>query len=317
VVRLLVLLAVLFAFGGCHRRDLTDGRYQGMVELEQTDLAFEITGRIATLEAKTGTEVKKGQVVARLDDSLDRATRDVRAHELDGAKADLALLQAGTRVEDIRGARAELEAMQANEAVIAKEVDREQHLLDTGATTGSRLDELHAQLAKARGDRQAQQQKVEAMARGARAEELLRAEARVAQAQDAVVVADRQLDKHVLIAPIDGAVLDVYPEVGEVLQSGIAVLSIVDRTRPYADVFVPVADAPKIKLGTPIAIAVEGDPREVPGVVERMYPQLEFTPRFVYSPRERPNLLMRVRVRLDDKERRLHAGMPAYGRLAP
>jgi HlyD family secretion protein len=288
-----------------------------MVELEQTDLAFEIAGRISSLEVKTGTQVKKGEVVAHLDDALDKATRDVRAHELDAAKADLALLHAGSRVEDIRAAKAELDAAQANEDVVSKELDREKHLLATGATTGSRLDELDAQLARARGDRQAKQQKLAALARGARVEEISRADARVAEAQDAVAVADRQLERHVLIAPIDGAVLDVYPEVGEVLQPGAPVLSIVDRTRPYADVFVPVADAPKIKLGAPMKIAVEGDPREVSGVVERVDPQPEFTPRFVYSPRERPNQLMRVRVRLDDKEGRLHAGMPAYARLGP
>lgn len=311
-----LLVLYLVACGACHRRDLTDERYQGMVELEQTDLAFEISGRIATLDVPAGAQVKKGQVVATLDDALDKAQRAVRGHELDAAKAELALLHAGSRVQDIRAARAELDAAQANEDVIAREVDREKRLVATGASTGSRLDDLVGQLARARGERQAQQQRLSALASGARIEELARADARVAEAEDAVAVADRQLEKHTIRAPIDGVVLDVYPEVGEVLQPGAPVLSIVDRARPYADVFVPVSDAPKVKLGAPMAIAVEGDPREVPGTVERVYPQLEFTPRFVYSPRERPNQLMRVRVRLDDKEGRLHAGMPAYARLA-
>ena len=307
---------LVLALVACHRRDLTDERYQGMVELEQTDLAFEIGGRIATLDVPAGAQVKAGQVVATLDDSLDKAQRDVRGHELDAAKADLALLQAGSRVQDIRAARAELDAAQANEDVLAREVDREKKLLASGATTGSRLDDLMGQLAHAKGERQAQQQRVSALASGARIEEVARADARVAEAEDAVAVADRQLEKHVLKSPIDATVLDRYPEIGEVLQPGAPVLSLVNRARPYADVFVPVSDMPKVKLGAPMAIAVEGDPREVPGVVERVYPQLEFTPRFVYSPRERPNQLMRVRVRLDDKEGRLHAGMPAYARLA-
>ena len=94
-------------------------------------------------------------------------------------------------------------------------------------------------------------------------------------------------------------------------------LSLVDRSRPYADVFVPATDAPKAKLGAAVAVVVEGDAHEVAGTVERVYPQLEFTPRFVYSPRERPNLLVRMRVRLDDREGRLHAGLPAYARLVP
>ena len=52
------------------------------------------------------------------------------------------------------------------------------------------------------------------------------------------------------------------------------------------------------------------------GAVEWIAPHAEFTPRFVYSPRERPNLTVRVRVRLDDPEGRLHAGLPAYAELA-
>ena len=125
-----------------HRRALPGHR-----RLRADRPGVRIAGRIQSLEVKAGTAVKKGQVVARLDDALDKATRDVRAHGLDAAKADLALLHAGSRVEDIRAARAELDAAQANEDVIGKEAAREKHLLDTGATTGSRLNEIQAQLA--------------------------------------------------------------------------------------------------------------------------------------------------------------------------
>ena len=48
-----------------------------------------------------------------------------------------------------------------------------------------------------------------------------------------------------------------------------------------------------------------------------MLPETEFTPKFLFSPRERPNLVVRVRVRVDDPERRLHAGVPAFARITP
>ncbi|MBZ0234116.1 MAG: HlyD family efflux transporter periplasmic adaptor subunit, partial [Deltaproteobacteria bacterium] len=157
--------------------------------------------------------------------------------------------------------------------------------------------------------------RVRALASGARDEEIARAQARVASAEQALALEDSRLDKRVLRASIAGTVLDTYIEPGEVVGAGAAVATIIDRRRPYADVFVPVGRAATITVGAPVALALEGAAAEVGGKVERVFPHAEFTPRFVYSPRERPNLMMRVRVRLDDPERRLFAGLPAYARI--
>ena len=305
-------MAVLAACGG---PDLTAGRYQGMIELDQTELGFELGGRIASLAVVPGATVHRGQPIATLDDVIDRQTRAVRAGELDSAQADLAVVLAGARAEDVRAAEAQVTAARASEAVIDRDVDRERTLLATGAATGAHFEELTAQLARARGERRVAEERLRALTKGARVEEIARARARVATAQQTLELADRILAKHGVSSPVDGVVVEVYPKVGEVVATGVPVVAIVDRRRPYADVFLPVADLPRIRVGAAIALVVEGDPREVPGDIERVFPELEFTPRFVYSPRERPNLVARVRVRLDDRDGRLHAGQPAYVRL--
>ncbi|MEO7731642.1 MAG: HlyD family efflux transporter periplasmic adaptor subunit, partial [Kofleriaceae bacterium] len=154
--------------------------------------------------------------------------------------------------------------------------------------------------------------------KGARVEEVARAEARLAQATQAIELDDHRIGKRTLAAPADGVVQDIYLETGEVAGAGVPVLAIADVRRPYADVFVPVADAAGIKVGDPAQLRLEGAPAselEVRGVVELVYAAAEFTPRFVFSPRERPNLMMRVRVRIDDRDGRLHAGLPAYAVL--
>ena len=46
--------------------------------------------------------------------------------------------------------------------------------------------------------------------------------------------------------------------------------------------------------------------------VEHIARELEFTPRFVFSERERAALVARVRIRIDDARERLHAGTPAF-----
>jgi hypothetical protein len=43
----------------------------------------------------------------------------------------------------------------------------------------------------------------------------------------------------------------------------------------------------------------------------------EFTPRYLFSESERGNLVIRVRVRLDDSRRLLHAGLPVFVRFLP
>ena len=53
------------------------------------------------------------------------------------------------------------------------------------------------------------------------------------------------------------------------------------------------------------------------GKVEYVAQRTEFTPRFLFSEQERPNLVVRVRVRVDDDQERLHAGVPAFATIAP
>ncbi|HRC58876.1 MAG TPA: HlyD family efflux transporter periplasmic adaptor subunit, partial [Kofleriaceae bacterium] len=121
-----------------------------------------------------------------------------------------------------------------------------------------------------------------------------------------------RLGKRVLLAPAAGSILDTYMELGEVLVAGTPVATLVDRRRPYADIFVPVVEIPRLQVGDAMTLLVEGLERPALGKVERIYPHAEFTPRFVYSPRERPNLMQRVRVRIEDPDGHLAAGLPAY-----
>jgi HlyD family secretion protein len=128
----------------------------------------------------------------------------------------------------------------------------------------------------------------------------------------ALALDDARLAKRTLAAPADGVVQDIYVQSGEMAGAGVPVVSVIDTKRPYADVFVPVPDAPRVRVNDKARLKVEGLDGDATGVVELIYPEAEFTPKFVYSPRERPNLMVRVRVRLDDPQGRLHAGLPAY-----
>jgi HlyD family secretion protein len=114
-----------------------------------------------------------------------------------------------------------------------------------------------------------------------------------------------------------GTVLDVNAEPGEVVAPGVPVVVVADTRHPYADVFVPQAELAGIAVGSPARVAVDSLPEPLAGRVEHIARRTEFTPRYLFSEKERPNLVVRVRVRIDDPGQTLHAGVPAFATISP
>lgn len=283
-----------------------------MVELDERVLAFEVPGRVQTIAVTRGMSVKGGAPVASLDDAMARPIRDARAEEARAAEAQLALLKAGSRAEDVRATAAQLGAAREVEALLTKSVARQRELVKTGALPASATDDLEAQLARAQGERQALTERLRAQKTGARAQEIDAALARVAAAKAALVAEDQRLNRFALATPRDGVVLDVHVEPGEMVAAGTPVATLGDVTHPYVDVFVPQANLHGIQVGARARVTIDAEPEAFAGTVEDVGRRTEFTPRYLFSPRERPNLVVRVRVRVDDPSARLHAGVPAF-----
>jgi HlyD family secretion protein len=80
----------------------------GSVEGESANLVPELGGRIVGLYADEGDQVKAGQVLAKLDDSLLQAEMAQAKAAVSTAEANLASVQAGTHPAEILAARAML-----------------------------------------------------------------------------------------------------------------------------------------------------------------------------------------------------------------
>jgi len=80
-------------------------------------------------------------------------------------------------------------------------------------------------------------------------------------------------------------------------------------------VFVPQGRVHEVALGNAVSVRVDGVEQALRGKVEHVFPRTEFTPRFLFSESERPNLVVRVRVRIHDPRHQLHQGVPAFATL--
>ncbi|MEO7033217.1 MAG: HlyD family efflux transporter periplasmic adaptor subunit [Polyangiaceae bacterium] len=309
------ILVVCLIVGGCQERLPTPDGFQGLVEFDARTLSFDANGRVEAVAVNRGDLVHADQVLAQLDDTIPRLSCVVRQQELSSARADLALVEAGTRAEDIAALAAGLRGAQTSEALFQTTANRAQALFEQNALPRADLDKAQADLRRASFERQSIAQRLAALRHGARPEEVARAQARVDVAAAQLALEEELRARQALRAIANGEVLDILVKPGELAGVGTPAFVVADTQHPYVDVFVPQADLDGIRPGRPAQLRVDATSKVASGRVEFVSPEMEFTPKFLFSDRERPHLVVRVRVRVDDSERRLHAGVPAFVRV--
>ncbi len=300
---------------GCSGRGNGPAELQGVVELHERQLGFDVQGRLAQLYVQRGQRVEAGQLLAALDDALQRPVRDARAQDAEAAQAQLDLLRSGTREEDVLATEAQLRGARAAESTANEQLQRSRRLRQTGVVPQAQLDDAEAQAARARSERESLEQRLTAQKNGARASELRQAKARVDSARAALAAEEARLARSVLRAPAAGVVLDTTAEPGEVLAAGTPAVILGETRRPYLDVFVAQQDLAGVRVGAAAAVRVDAARETFHGTVSDVARTTEFTPRYLFSPRERANLVVRVRIDVEDPREELHAGVPALARI--
>jgi multidrug resistance efflux pump len=122
-------LAALMVFAACAAAACSRGdgnqapRASGYVEATEVRVASEVGGRLLEMKASEGARVTAGDVIARLDTAdTGLALRRAEAERAQ-AEAQLALLRAGSRAEDVRQASAQVQSAQADVRGAQAELD--------------------------------------------------------------------------------------------------------------------------------------------------------------------------------------------------
>lgn len=319
-VRTSVMLAL--ASAACSEEpDRAATEYQGIVEFDERALSFEVPGKVQVVHVERGSALVRYAVIARLDDTLERLNKASLEAEGRATNSELNLLYAGTRPEQIAQARARLNAARAKMDFQEEDFRRRSELWAKNAIPVSELDASRNLMQQAAADEDAAAEALAELRRGPRSQEIEAGEARLDAARTEVEASEEKIRRHVLYAEGPGEVLDVPVKRGEYVAAGTPVVTVADTTRPFVDVFVPQGQIGKFTVGAPVSLKVDTYPQVFAGRVEYISQSTEFTPRFLFSPRERPNLVVRARVRVHDPERRLRAGIPAFAdpdaKLAP
>src|SRR5262245_17184210 len=154
------MLALVLLGAGCEPKDRHPGALQGVVEFDEKLLRFEVGGRVTAIEVVRGKSIKKGDELAKLDDTLERASRESREARAHATRADVAVIRAGSRPEEMRTMQAQIRAAETNEALLQQNLARERKLLEQGAIARASVDDLEARVLAAVAERQALEQRL-------------------------------------------------------------------------------------------------------------------------------------------------------------
>lgn len=324
-------LTVIILAVGCSEEAPADRlRVSGHVEATETRLATEAGGRILTLTVKEGDRVQPGQTILTLDTcDMQLAIGRVKAEQA-AAEAQLRLVQAGSRVEDVRHAQAQVETARAEVSAARSELqaaeqdlERFETLLKNNSGSRKQRDDAATRRDVARDRVASSESRVrtadEVLAKlraGARREEVDAARARVATVTAQFAPLEKSLGDATLRSPVAGLVTEKLVEVGEIIAPRAPAVVVVDLDHAWADVFVPEPTVPQIKIGQPATVFTDAGGAGIPGTITYISPKAEFTPRNVQTAEERSKLVYRVRISVDNKDGVLKLGMPVEAEVA-
>lgn len=321
---MLPLLCVAAAASACGGAvDDAPARSSGYVEATDIRVASEVAGRVLTVAVREGERVTAGQVLVTI--STSDAELQVARLDAERAQADaqLRLLLAGSRKEDVDQAVAQVSAASADLQAAQAELEA----AEIEFARAARLVEQRAGATKARDDAEARRRaaaaRVTAMSErvtaaratvarlkaGARPQEVDAARARLATVDAALATVRADIADATITAATDGIVASRLVEPGELIAPRTPLLVLMDLDRAWASAYVEETLIGTLRLNQNATVRTDSG-QTVPGRITFIAPRAEFTPRNVQTADERARLVYRVTVSVDNREGVLKPGMP-------
>jgi len=321
----LVACALLAPAAACAKKGPADHvRISGYIEATEVQVSAEVGGRILELNIAEGDRIKEGAVVAQLDTAdaklaLDRAQADRQA-----ADAQLRLLLAGARPEDIRlaeaqraGAEADVAAAREELASAERDLKRYESLIAANAgaekprdDAASRKEVATRRVTSAEERVRAASETVNRLKSGARKEEVEAARARLAFFDAQIATITKGIKDATVLSPLSGLVTKKMMDKGEIAAPRVPIAEVADLDNVWANVFLDEPLVPKVALGQAVTLYPDGGGAGIQGTITFISSKAEFTPRNVQTADERSKLVYRLKVTVDNRKGVLKQGMP-------
>jgi HlyD family secretion protein len=125
-----------------------------------------------------------------------------------------------------------------------------------------------------------------------------------------------RLDRRRLVSPVAGTVQEIYFRVGEMVQAGRPIVSLLPPENVRVRFFVPQAILAQVHIGDRITVTCDGCSNGLMARVNFVSAQAEFTPPIIYSQDERARLVFRIEA-IPERPADMRVGQPVSIALQP
>lgn len=213
------------------------GTLQALVTV---DVGSQVNGQVKEVLVDFDSHVRQGQILARLDPQTFQT-------RLDSSTADAAASQ-----QAIRSAEANLAQTVANAKVTEQDYNRTKTLFQKGYVAEQALQQAEAKLESAKASIQVQQAQIAS------------ARARLQQSNASVKSSRIDVDRTVIVSPIDGVVVDRKVDPGQTVVSSMSAQTMFkiaqDLSKLQLKILVDEADIGNVVEGQPVNFTVDAFP---------------------------------------------------------
>ena len=253
----------------------------GTFESEEVIVSSEAMGKLVLFDVDEGMNLKHNQIVG----VVDTTQLYLKKKQLESTiKAVL------SKQPDIP---TQLAAIKEQIVTAEREKIRVKNLVKTNAATTKQLDDINSQLDVLNKQYEATKSSLTITKQGMRSETLPLI-AQLEQIQD-------QINKSIIINPIDGTVLTRYAKQDEITSNGKALYKIADLSEMILRAYINGDQLGQIKLDQKVKVYVDkgdSEQKELEGEIYWVSSKAEFTPKTIQTKDERANLVYAIKVRV-------------------
>jgi multidrug efflux pump subunit AcrA (membrane-fusion protein) len=223
-------------------------------------LSTQIPGQLQLVKIVESQRVRTGDDLLRFDDRSATIQRDKSHAVVDEARAIVARLKHGSRVEDIEAARQEVRRADTNLGLMRAKLESGQALIESKAIPQLEFAQRKAGVEAAEAEVATKKANLQLIEAGPRPEEIAEAEAKLASSEADLAASDLALKLTHVTAPIDGVVTDLPVRQGMFVSAGTTLLTLVDLSTLFARTRLPAVYLAQVREDARVDLLVASFP---------------------------------------------------------
>jgi len=243
--------------------------------LEQATIAPKITAPITEFKVRRGDRVRKGQLLATLENKDLAGQAEASKGQFEQADAGYKTSVDATIPQQLQKAQLDADAAKAAFDAQQRVYDSRKELFQQGALPQRDLDSASVALAQARGAYQVAQKQLADLQRLGKEQAIKSAHGSRLTAEGQMRTAEAQLSYSEIRSPIDGVVTDRPLYAGDLATANQPILTVMNLSRLIAKCHIAQSDAAMLKVGNAAELAVAGLDEPIKGRVSLVSPALD------------------------------------------